>query len=391
MYRKEAGSIAEEIYLPECCLIQRMRKKRASIFILSAIACLVFAGTACFAVTKTSSADGSFVQGNEEKEEEPEKETEPEGSYICLTVTHDATPEGSEEPVFVSEVYLYGLKEDKVWKQDEITYCSYYPQTVYEKDTGNIFYTQAATKEKPKGLMEYSCEAKEERLLTSEVGNINYIIPFDQERLFLAGTTKEAHAIQPFFLDRKSGQAEKPDWKKDLFLWAASYVPEKKCVYVSAYSEKERQKVIRRQEKAGKVAIRAWDYYIFRINKDGKRKKILAEKRKYIQTIAANSTEILYRAVDRLFLTKKKDIHVYRYNIRTKKKTEIPAKENLCNGDFVYLAGNLLYHITKKDTEEGAIYQFNEYNLKKGTDRVIFETTTKQAINNAQFIQYGNR
>lgn len=324
------------------------------------------------------------------QKQENEKNNDLEGNYISLTVTHDETPEGSEQCVFVSEVYIYDLSKGCIWKQDEISYDTTYPLTVYDKEIDDIFYLQASGTQKKGGLMGFSCATGKIRCLTSEIGYINYIFPFGEGRLFIVGTGKY-HAMHPLFCDKNTGKVVEIDWKQDDFLWAASYVPKTEEMYVSCYSEIQEKKLNKKLWKEGKDAIAVPDHYIYRIDQAGNKRKIIKEKRKYIEDIVANSQKIIYRASD-TWIPERKNTKIYCYDVNTKKKTEVPLNRKLFCGDYIYLTedGKQLYYIIQKEKKKGRIYQFCVYDMEEESERVIMETSTSQAINNGQIVKNRN-
>lgn len=367
-----------------------MQKKRNVIIVC--LVCFAFMAVLWMAAKNPSLESDSDNALQQESVDKKQKQEEKEnnnlrGNYISLTVTHDETPEGSDQYVFVSEVYIYDLDRERIWKQDEISYASTYPLAVYDKEGNDIFYSQADGVQEKGGLMEFSCTTKEIRRLTSEIGYINYIFPFGTGRLFVVGT-RTYHAMHPFFCDKNTGEVTEIDWKQDDFLWAASYVPKTEDIYVSCYSENQKKKLKEKLWKAGKDAIAVPDHYIYRIDKEGNKTKIIKEKRKYIEEMVANSKKLIYRASD-AWLPERKNTKIYCYDVNTKKKTEIPLNRTLFYGDYIYLTedGKQLYYIIQKEKKKGRTYRFCVYDMEEESERVILETSTSQAINNGQIIK----
>jgi len=362
----------QRIYL--CRAKQRLSIiKHINIFISFVLVIMLFVG--CQTTEKTLQKDSGNLA----------KTKITEDKYITLTNTYVADQAGENNEMMVMDVIKYDLSNGTISKIASLPYTSQYPLTMYDAEEEKVYYTANADDGKGDELFVMNCNTDESVQLTKYFFAINNIYPI-KNGIFVAGVKRHEELVRPYFYDKKTKKVNAILLPEDVNITCTHYNSINQELFVVGYREQDDRKALEEQGESGDVQGITHTIYKF---EDNKFKQIYTKKNCYIKSIATCEDSLFIKWGASYFSEHMKLSTVYPGK-KTEESFQFPKSEmeNLVDNALVYVDEDEIFYLRnfEKKGKGESVDQLCCYSRRDKNIKVLFDTQTESAINNAQFI-----
>lgn len=307
-----------------------------------------------------------------------------EDKYITLTDTHAAGQIGANNEMMVMDVITYDLSNGTTSKIASLPYTSQYPLTMYDAEEDKVYYTANADDGKGDELFVTDCNTDETLQLTKYFFAINNIYRI-KNGIFVAGVKRHKELVRPYLYDTKTKKINAILLPENVNITCTHYNPINQELYVAGYREQDDRKALEEQDDSSDVEGITHTIYKLESNKF---KQIYTKKNCYIKSIAACDDSLFIKWGASYFSE-----HIKLSTVYSGKKTEgsfrFPKSEmeNLVDNALVYVGENEIFYLRNFKKSKGErVDQLCCYSRRDKSIKVLFDTQTESAINNAQLV-----
>ncbi len=307
-----------------------------------------------------------------------------EDKYITLTNTYVSGQVGTNNETMVMDVIKYGLSNGTISKIASLPYTSQYPLTMYDAEEEKVYYTANADDGKGDELFVMDCNTENTAQLTKYFFAINNIYPI-KNGIFVAGVKRHEELVRPYLYDKKTKKVNAILLPEDVNITCTHYNPINQELYVVGYREQDDRKALEEQGNSGDVEGITHTIYKLESNKF---KQIYTKKNCYIKSIAACDDSLFIKWGASYFSEHIKLSTIY-LGEKTEESFQFPKSEmeNLVDNALVYVDENKIFYLRNFEKSKGeSVDQLCCYSRRDNNIKVLFDTQTESAINNAQFV-----
>jgi len=277
------------------------------------------------------------------------------GDYVSITYSKEA--EGSDD--IKTQILSYDCNKKKIQEVFEFEYTSQYPLGYYDRKNELVYYTKRVKNKEEYGDQIFVTDLSnhKELQLTDNLFAVNYVIP-SENKIFFVGRPKHSEVVKLGSIDKNTNQISY--WGDgDTNVEALTVDEKNKKVYISAYSEKERQYNVTHQDgPVGQLNFKMPLFTVYEINYTFENTQKLISKNMHIRTIM-NNKDSIFALCDEKYNDDAPSI-LCTYNLLTKEETETAwEKERLQVGDANFSSDEKsIYGISKVGDGRG-LFKFN--------------------------------
>ena len=288
-----------------------------------------------------------------------------ESEYVTFTYSRYVTDEPNSS--IINEFWYYDSIEQLAKKIFEIEYTSQYPLGYYDKANNLIYYTKSvlldqSTDTSGDQIFVTDLNTNTEKQLTEDLFAVNYIIPVENQLLFVARPQK-SNVLQLGSLNLNTGELTywgSEDTIDDTNIETISVDQKNKKIYVSAYSDAERRyNVLHQDGPAGKNNFKMPLHSVYKIDYSFEKYRVLFSKNEWIRTILTTDN-VVAAFSDKQYNEADVPSTLIRYSLTDNTVTETAWDTyRLQIGDANYSSdGTLIYSIADINNKRG-LYKYS--------------------------------